>query len=196
MNYDKEMTKILESLDYKPKMLLHSCCGPCSTAVIERLMNYFNITIIYYNPNIEPRDEYEKRKVEQLKVVNRLNVEYYDCDYENEKFREIAKGLENEVEGGKRCHKCYFLRLDKVAQIAKTLNFDYFSTTLTVSPYKHADVLNKIGINLERVYGVKYLVNDFKKRNGYKRSIELSKEYDLYRQDYCGCFYSMRKEDE
>jgi len=198
MNYDKEMIKILESLDYRLSILLHSCCGPCSTAVIERLMDYLDITVIYYNPNIEPRDEYEKRKNEQLKVVERLGIKYLDCDYDNEAFIEMSKGLEKCLEGGKRCHKCYLLRLEYVAKVASELDFDYFSTTLSVSPYKNAEVLNKIGLNLEKKYSVKYLVNDFKKRDGYKRSIELSKEYDLYRQDYCGCLYSLeytRKED-
>lgn len=191
MNYDKEMMNILESLEYRPRILLHSCCGPCSTAVIERLMKYMDITVIYYNPNIEPIDEYEKRKNEQLKVVKRLGIKYLDCDYDNGAFKEMAKGLEKELEGGRRCHKCYLLRLEYVAKTAQTLGFDYFSTTLSVSPYKNAEVLNKIGLNLEEVYSAKYLVNDFKKRDGYKRSIELSKEYDLYRQDYCGCLYSL-----
>lgn len=198
MNYDKEMIRIINSWTYRPKLLLHSCCGPCSTAVIERLMKYANITIVYYNPNIEPYEEYMKRKKEQLKVIKRLGINYLDCDYDNESFKVISKGLENELEGGKRCHKCYLLRLEFVAKLAKGKGFDYFSTTLTVSPYKHSDVLNKIGLNLENVYGIKYLVNDFKKRDGYKRSIELSKEFDLYRQDYCGCLYSLeytRKED-
>lgn len=199
MNYDKEMIKIIENLDYTPTLLLHSCCGPCSTSVIERLSNYFKITVVYYNPNIEPKEEYEKRKSEQLKVLDRLGIDYLECDYENETFRNISKGLEYAKEGGVRCHKCYLMRLKKVCLLARDNNFDYFSTTLTVSPYKHSSVLNRIGLNLEKMYGVKYLVNDFKKRDGYKRSIELSKEYELYRQDYCGCLYSlrdMRKEEE
>lgn len=198
MNYDKEMIKIISTWTYRPKLLLHSCCGPCSTAVIERLMDYADITVIYYNPNIEPFFEYEKRKKEQLKVVERLGIKYLDCDYDNAIFRDMSKGLEKEHEGGKRCHKCYLLRLEYVAKTAKDLDFDYFSTTLTVSPYKNAQVLNKIGLNLETKYDVKYLVNDFKKRDGYKRSIEMSKEFDLYRQDYCGCLYSLeynRKEE-
>ena len=199
MNYDKEMIKLIESLDYKPELLLHSCCGPCSTSVIEKLKDFFEITVIYYNPNIEPEIEYVKRKLEQLKVLKRLNIKYEDCDYENNEFKKIAKGLEDEPEGGKRCHKCYLLRLEKVAQIAKEKAYDMFTTTLTVSPYKHSDVLNKIGLNLEKKYGVKYLVSDFKKRDGYKRSIVLSKEYNLYRQDYCGCLCSLayiKKEDD
>lgn len=196
MNYDKEMIKLIDCLDNRPKLLLHSCCGPCSTAVIERLKDYFDITVIYYNPNIEPRIEYIKRKEEQLKVIKKLGVKYLDCDYDNHEFRKIALGLENDIEGGKRCHKCYYLRLEYVCKEAKKENFDYFSTTLTVSPYKNAEVLNKIGLNLERVYNVKYLVNDFKKRDGYKRSIELSKEFNLYRQDYCGCLFSKREEED
>ena len=192
MNYDKEMLNIIESLDYKPKLLLHSCCGPCSTSVIEKLKDYFEITVIYYNPNIEPEIEYVKRKLEQLKGLDMLGIKYVDCDYDNVEFKKICNGLEDEPEGGRRCHKCYLLRLEKVAQIAKQNNFDMFTTTLTVSPYKHSDVLNKIGLNLEKKYDIKYLVSDFKKRNGYKRSIELSKQYNLYRQDYCGCIYSLK----
>lgn len=198
MNYDKEMIKLINGWDKKKSILLHSCCGPCSTAVIERLMNYADITIIYYNPNIEPLEEYEKRKQEQLKVIERLGIKYLDCDYDNISFKEISKGLEDIPEGGMRCHKCYLLRLEKAAKVGKEKDFDYFSTTLTVSPYKNAEILNKIGLNLERIYDIKYLVNDFKKRDGYKRSIEMSKEYNLYRQDYCGCLYSLeytRKED-
>ena len=191
MNYDKEMLKIISELDYKPKLLLHSCCGPCSTSVIEKLKDNFDVTVIYYNPNIEPEIEYVKRKLEQLKVLERLNIKYVDCDYENEEFKKIAIGLENDIEGGKRCHKCYLLRLGRVAKKASELGFDMFTTTLTVSPYKNAKVLNKIGLNLEKIYNVKYLVSDFKKRDGYKRSIELSREYNLYRQDYCGCLYSL-----
>lgn len=199
MNYDKEMLKIIDSLNYRPKLLIHSCCGPCSTSVIEKLKEYFDITILYYNPNIEPLNEYVKRKEEQLKVVEKLNINFFDIDYDNKAFREIAVGLEDDVEGGKRCHKCYLLRLEKTAKVAKANNYDMFTTTLTVSPYKHSVILNKIGLNLEKKYGIKYLVSDFKKRDGYKRSIELSKEYDLYRQDYCGCLYSLayiKKESE
>ena len=199
MNYDKEMLKIIESLEGKGKLLLHSCCGPCSTSVIEKLKDYFDITVFYYNPNIEPKEEYEKRKKEQMKVLERHNLKYLDVDYENKEFKEIAKGLETEKEGGKRCHKCFLLRLKKTAEKAKENNFAYFTTTLTVSPYKNSEVINKIGLFLEKEYGVKYLVSDFKKRDGYKRSIELSKEYGLYRQHYCGCFYSLeytKKEED
>lgn len=194
MNYDVEMMKIINNLDYKPKLLLHSCCAPCSTAVIERLKDYFDITIIYYNPNIEPFIEYEKRKNEQIRIINEFGLKYMDCDYENDLFHEMSKGLEDVPEKGIRCHKCYRLRLDYTARIAKKNNFDYFSTTLTVSPYKLSKVINEIGLNLESIYNLKYLVSDFKKQNGYKRSIELSQIYGLYRQNYCGCIYS-RKEN-
>lgn len=194
MNYDVEMKKIIDKLEYKPKLLLHSCCAPCSTTVIERLKNYFDITIIYYNPNIEPFNEYEKRKQEQIKIIEKYNLKYLDCDYDNELFHEMSTGLENVPEKGIRCHKCYRLRLNYVASKAKENDFEYFGTTLTVSPYKLSNIINEIGIDLESIYNVKYLVSDFKKNNGYKRSIELSKEYSLYRQNYCGCIYS-RKSD-
>lgn len=194
MNYDIEMNKIINSLDYKPKLLLQSCCAPCSTTVIERLMNFFDITIIYYNPNIEPLEEYEKRKQEQIKIINHYGIKYIDCDYDNDKFHDISKGLENVPEKGVRCHKCYRLRLEYTAKKAYENGFDFFGTTLTVSPYKLSNIINDIGIDLESIYNVKFLVSDFKKNNGYKRSIELSNKYNLYRQNYCGCIYS-RKSD-
>ncbi len=194
MNYDVEMNKIINSLDYKPKLLLQSCCAPCSTTVIERLMNFFDITIIYYNPNIEPIEEYEKRKKEQIKIIEHYCLKYMDCDYDNDKFHDISKGLENVPEKGIRCHKCYRLRLEYTARKAREMGVDYFGTTLTVSPYKLSNVINEIGIDLEKEYKVRFLVSDFKKNNGYKRSIELSNEYNLYRQNYCGCIYS-RKSD-
>ena len=190
MNYDKLMMDIIEKLDYKPKLLLHSCCAPCSTAVIERLKDYFDITILYYNPNIEPFNEYEKRKHEQIKIINEYNLKYLDCDYDNDLFHEMSKGLESVPERGERCHKCYRLRLDYAAKLARSNNYDYFSTTLTVSPYKLSNVINEIGLELESIYNVKYLVSDFKKQNGYRKSIELSNKYNLYRQNYCGCIYS------
>ena len=194
MNYDVEMNKIINKLNYRPKLLLQSCCAPCSTAVIERLKDYFDITIIYYNPNIEPLEEYEKRKKEQIKIIDLYGLKYLDCDYDNDLFHEMSKGLENVPERGIRCHKCYRLRLEYVAKKAKEMKFDYFGTTLTVSPYKLSKVINEIGLDLENVYKIKFLVSDFKKNNGYKNSIELSKKYDLYRQNYCGCIYS-RKSD-
>ena len=189
MNYDVEMMKIINNLDHKPKLLLHSCCGPCSTTVIERLIEYFDITILYYNPNIEPYEEYLIRKEEQIKVIEHYGVNIMDCDYDNELFHEMSKGLEHIPEKGIRCHKCYRLRLTYTYNKAKENDYEYFGTTLTVSPYKLSNIINKIGLELESDK-VKYLVSDFKKQNGYKRSIELSKEFDLYRQNYCGCIFS------
>lgn len=197
MNYNLEMENLLKELKQEkktPKLLLHSCCAPCSSHVISVLTNYFDITIFYYNPNIEPLEEYEKRKQEQIKFIleypkiNKLNI--IDCDYDNDIFKKMAEGLEQEKEGGARCVKCYHLRLDKTAETAKKLKFDYFGTTLTVSPLKNSEKLNTIGKFLENKYDIKFLISDFKKKEGYKHSIELSKEYDLYRQDYCGCVYS------
>ena len=194
MNYDIEMNKIINSLNYKPKLLLHSCCAPCSSTAIERLKDFFDITIIYYNPNIEPIEEYLKRKYEQIRLLEEYGLKIMDCDYDNELFHEMSKGLELEPEKGIRCHKCYRLRLDYTVKKAKEFNFEYFGTTLTVSPYKLSNVINEIGLSLEKEYNIKYLVSDFKKNNGYKRSIELSNKYNLYRQNYCGCIYS-RKSD-
>jgi len=194
INYNELMKEEINSLDYVPRLLLHSCCGPCSTAVISRLTEYFDITVIYYNPNIEPQEEYEKRKKEQIKFLTEYKsinkVDFMDCDYSNEDFRKIVVGLENEPEGGVRCHACYRLRLEKTAQLASKNNYDYFCTTLTVSPYKNAQIINPIGESLAKEYNLKYLLSDFKKEEGYKKSIELAKEYDLYRQNYCGCLFS------
>ena len=183
INYNEEMKKIIKELNGNNKLLLHSCCGPCSTAVIERLKDYFDITVLYYNPNIEPYEEYLKRKKEQIRLLSELNIKHMDIDYLNEK----------EPENGARCHICYRLRLEKTAKLAKENNFDYFATTLTVSPYKNAKVINEIGLNLQNKYNIKYLQSDFKKEDGYKRSIELSKKYELYRQDYCGCLFSKER---
>jgi len=200
MNYDKEMYKIIEKEGNNiPKVLLHSCCAPCSSHVIDTLTPYFDITILYYNPNIEPYDEYLKRKEEEIKFIKEYNninkLDIIDCDYDNDKYKEIAKGLEGLSEGGERCFKCYELRMRYTALKAKELNYDYFATTLTVSPYKNSSKLNEIGGLLEKEIGIKYLYSDFKKNNGYKHSIELSKKYNLYRQDYCGCIYSKREHD-
>lgn len=197
MNYsnllENELGNILDS-GATPSLLLHSCCAPCSSYVISYLIKYFDITILYYNPNIAPRAEYEKRKEEQIRLINEIEHEnvltIMDCDYDNERFEEIVKGLEKEKEGGSRCWGCYRLRLEKTAALASDNNFDYFATTLTVSPYKNAKILNEIGEVLADKYGVKWLPSDFKKKDGYKKSIELSKKFDLYRQDYCGCIYS------
>lgn len=203
MNYNKEMESILESLknDNKvPKLLLHSCCAPCSSHVISVLTDYFDITILYYNPNIEPFEEYEKRKQEEIRFIeqypNKNKLDIIDCDYDNILFKKMSEGLEQEKEGGARCVKCYHLRLDKTATLAKELNHDYFATTLTVSPLKNSEKLNTIGKFLENKYNIKYLVSDFKKKEGYKHSIELAKEYDLYRQDYCGCIYSKQQREK
>lgn len=191
MNYQKELDKIIESLTFRPTLLLHSCCAPCSSYCITYLKEYFDITILYYNPNIEPIEEYYKRKEEQIRLCNSFGIEVLDCDYDNEVFHETISGLETEPEGGNRCFKCYELRLRKTASLAS--NFDYFGTTLTVSPFKNSNKLNGIGLLLAEEFHIAYLISDFKKKEGYKKSIELSKKYNLYRQDFCGCIYSMKE---
>lgn len=196
MNYNEEMKKIINTFDSKKKLLLHSCCGPCSSSVIERLKEYFDITVLYYNPNIEPEEEYYKRKNEQIRLLKELEVDFLDIDYLNEEYHNKITGFESEPENGLRCPLCYELRMEKTAKIAKEKNFDYFCTTLTVSPHKPSKIINEIGLNLQEKYAILYLLSDFKKEDGYKRSIELSKEYNLYRQDYCGCLYSKRINNE
>ena len=193
-NYSIKCEEILNSLSEKKRLLLHSCCGPCSSYVISYLTKYFDITILYYNPNISPIQEYEKRKQEQINFIKQLDcgIKIMDCDYDNDVYEECIKGLENEKEGGARCLKCFRLRLEKTAKLASINNFDYFCTTLTVSPYKNSQVINNIGKELMNIYNVKWLYSDFKKEEGYKHSIVLSKQYNLYRQDYCGCIYSIR----
>lgn len=192
-NYANKLKEIIDKLDYKPKLLLHSCCAPCSSYVITYLYDYFDITILYYNPNIYPYEEYKKRKDEQIRLISNFKgVKIIDCDYDNDIYNEVIKGLENEPERGSRCTKCFYLRLNKTGEIAKKNNFEYFGTTLTVSPYKNARLLNEIGEVISKKYDIKWLYSDFKKNDGYKKSIELSKKYDLYRQDYCGCIYSRR----
>ncbi len=197
INYQKELDKIILNITKSsalPRLMLHSCCAPCSSYVIEYLNPYFNITVLYYNPNISPVEEYEKRKAEQIRFIKEFDsvnpVHICDCDYDGKKYEEAIKGLENEPEGGLRCVKCFYLRLEETAKTAKKLNFDYFCTTLSISPLKNAELLNKIGKNLSEKYDIKYLPSDFKKREGYKRSVELSKKYNLYRQNFCGCVYS------
>ena len=192
LNYDNIGMDEIKKLDHKPKLLLHSCCGPCSSYVITYLKDYFDITVLYYNPNIEPSEEYDKRKKEQIKLIKLLNanIGFLDVSYDNDTFRAKVQGYEREKEGGLRCHLCYELRLLKTVTLAKENNFEYFCTTLTVSPYKNAFVINEIGEKLANEYGVKWLHSDFKKRDGYKKSILLSKEYNLYRQNYCGCLFS------
>lgn len=198
-NYDKELKKILANINKSgktPSILLHSCCAPCSSYVIEYLTNYFDITILYYNPNISPITEYNKRKEEEIKFIKNFpsknKLDFIDCCYDNDLYEEKIRGLELEPERGKRCNICFKLRLEKTCQYAKKMNFDYFGTTLTVSPYKNASLINEIGLELENTYKINFLISDFKKKNGYKRSIELSSEYNLYRQNYCGCKYSKR----
>ncbi len=203
MNYQKELEKIIADLEKEnkaPRLLLHSCCAPCSSYVLEYLSQYFRITVFYYNPNIYPEPEYAKRIVEQQRLIDELEVKYPISfaagPYEQERFYEAVKGFEREKEGGERCMRCYELRLRAAAVLAKEGEYDYFTTTLSISPLKKAGKLNDIGMKLGREYGVDYLPSDFKKRNGYKRSIELSKEYHLYRQDYCGCVYSYEEAEK
>lgn len=199
MNYQKELEKLILKLQKEgrvPKLLLHSCCAPCSSYVLEYLSDYFEITVFYYNPNIFPESEYTKRILEQQMLIQDMKfrhpVSFIAGNYERERFYEIARGLEHLKEGGERCFKCYEIRLEEAAKIAKEIEYDYFTTSLSISPMKNAEKLNEIGTKLAAKYGVEYLQSDFKKKNGYKRSIELSKEYGLYRQDYCGCEFSFR----
>lgn len=198
-NYQIELEKVIKENQKKqkiPTLLLHSCCAPCSSYVLEYLSNYFKITIFYYNPNITEWDEYMHRVEEQKRLILELKVKYpiqfLEGVYDPKPFFELSKGLEDLKEGGARCKKCYYLRLEETAKQASLLHFDYFTTTLTVSPYKKSAVLNEIGSILEKKYKVTYLYSDFKKKNGYKRSIELSHLYHLYRQNYCGCIYSKK----
>lgn len=193
MNYQKMLDDTINNLNgKKPTLLLHSCCAPCSSYVLEYLSKYFDITIFYYNPNIAPFSEYQKRVIEQKKLISelKLGIKFIEGPYDNDLYEEMIKGLEHEKEGGSRCFKCYELRLRKTAFVALEQDFDYFTTTLTISPYKNTNKLNEIGKRLSDELGISYLYSDFKKKNGYKRSIELSKIYNLYRQDYCGCIYS------
>ncbi len=200
INYQKELDKLISGFNKEgvvPSLLLHSCCGPCSSYCIEYLSQYFNVTVFYYNPNIYPDDEYYHRVKEQKRFIEAFPakhpVAFIEGDYDKEHFYEIAKGLEHEPEKGARCHKCYDLRLRRTAFVAKEKGFDFFTTTLTISPMKDSQVLNEIGIRISEEVGVKWLPSDFKKKEGYKRSTELSKEYDMYRQDYCGCVFSFRE---
>lgn len=203
MNYQLTLDKTIEAVTQKgakPKLLLQACCAPCSSYVLEYLCSYFDITLLFYNPNISPKSEYFFRAEELKRLVNEMPIkvkpEIIVCDYDNAPFLKMSKGLENLPEGGERCFLCYRLRLEETAKYAKEKNFDYFCTTLSISPHKNAEKLNEIGGELSEKYGVKYLYSDFKKKNGYKRSIELSKEYNLYRQNYCGCIYSKIQVDK
>lgn len=200
INYQKELDKLIDHLQKEekvPTLLLHSCCAPCSSYVLEYLSSYFKITVLYYNPNIYPESEYSKRIIEQQTLIGEMDtkypVQFIAGGYDKEKFYEMAKGREKVKEGGVRCFKCYELRLRETAEIAKEGGYDYFTTTLSISPLKNAAKLNEIGLKLAEEYGVSYLTSDFKKKNGYKRSVELSAQYGLYRQDYCGCEFSMRQ---
>lgn len=193
VNYDKKMIEQTAKAKEGATLLLHSCCAPCSSACLERLKDKFKITVLYYNPNIDEEEEYQKRKAEQIRFLQETGwAEFLDCDHDAEAFAKMARGLENEPERGKRCYACYALRLQKTAETAKEKGFDYFATTLTLSPHKNADWLNEIGEKEGGRYEVNYLFSDFKKQGGYYRSTALSVEYNLYRQDFCGCKYSKR----
>ncbi|MBO5372663.1 MAG: epoxyqueuosine reductase QueH [Lachnospiraceae bacterium] len=201
-NYQKELEQILKCQKEEgvvPKLLLHSCCAPCSSYVIEYLSSYFNITVFYYNPNIYPDEEYEKRVEEQMRFIRefptKYPVEFIRGDFEKERFYDAVKGFEQIKEGGERCFRCYELRLSETARLAKEIEADYFTTTLSISPLKNAAKLNEIGERLAKEYAVSYLVSDFKKKNGYKRSVELSNAYGMYRQDYCGCVFSKQERE-
>ena len=200
-NYSKELENIIRvSSENNPKLLIHSCCAPCSSYVLEYLSQHFDITLLYYNPNISPKSEFEyrvselKRLVYEMPLDKEINIEI--SEYNDREFYDEVKGMEDIPEGGERCFKCYEIRLRKAIEYAKENGFEYFTTTLSISPYKNAEKLNEIGERLAEEYGgVKWLPSDFKKKNGYKRSIELSRKYNLYRQDYCGCVYSKAERD-
>lgn len=201
-NYQKELDELIEQKvrnHIRPTLLLHSCCAPCSSYVLSYLQKYFDITLFYYNPNISPETEYQKRVEEQKRLLNEFEdnkitgqVRFIEGNYDIERFMELAKGMENLPEGGARCFKCYALRLDETAKYAAEGQYDYFTTTLSISPHKNAAKLNEIGEAAGIKYGVSYLMSDFKKKNGYQQSILFSKEYNLYRQDFCGCEYSKK----
>ncbi len=202
-NYQLKMEEIIEKNRQSgkiPKLLLQACCAPCSSAVLERIAEYFEITILYYNPNISDSLEYEKRLEEVHSLISQLETKYpvtvMSGRYDPKEFFDTVRGYEHLKEGSERCFRCYRLRLTETAKLAKAEGFDYFGTTLSISPYKNSQVLNEIGEELEGEYGIPYLYADFKKKNGYKRSIELSKQYGLYRQDYCGCIYSKKEREK
>ena len=201
INYQKALDKTIARLQAEnrtPTLLLHACCAPCSSYVLEYLSRYFQITVLYYNPNISPRAEYDTRAEELKRLIDEMEfihpVKLLVGEYEPEKFYSMAKGMEELPEGGERCFRCYEQRLRYTAGLAKEQGFDYFTTTLSISPLKNAAKLNEIGAKLAGEFGVEYLLSDFKKKNGYKRSVELSGEHGLYRQDYCGCVFSKTSE--
>lgn len=196
-NYQKRLDSILVGLEEKseaPRLLLQSCCGPCSSYVLEYLTRYFSVTVLFYNPNIQPEPEYKKRLENQIKLINSLPVKnpvsLLGCGYDGDAFTNAVRGLESEPEGGARCAVCFRLRLEETARLAQEGNFDFFCTTLSVSPHKDAQLINRLGCEISEKYGVPWLPCDFKKKGGYLRSIELSRQYELYRQNYCGCLYS------
>lgn len=193
-NYSKELEKITKNLNGKPALLLHSCCAPCSSYCLEYLSKSFEISVLYYNPNIDSEEEFFLRSAEQQRLIDEMHfenaVKLIVEPYNAREYYSVVKGLENEREGGVRCAKCFKLRLEKTAKKAKELSFDYFTTTLTISPLKNAELINDIGFAAAKKHGVNWLPSDFKKKNGYLRSIELSKEFGLYRQNYCGCVFS------
>lgn len=202
-NFQLELEKIIEENQKSgvvPSLLLHSCCAPCSSYCLEYLSQYFKITVLYYNPNLYPAEEYDRRVLEQRKLVSSLPVKYpvslAEIKGEPKEFYSAVKGLESIKEGGERCFACFRLRLEKTAEYAKKNGFDFFTTTLTISPLKNAQKLNEIGEKAGEKFGVRHLPSDFKKKNGYLRSVELSKVYGLYRQDYCGCIFSKREREE
>ncbi len=202
-NFHAKMLKLIEqhcSEKDVPSLLLHSCCAPCSSYCLEVLSQYFNVTVFYYNPNIYPPEEYSMRVVEQERFINEFPakhpIRFVEGNYDTAKFYEMAKGMEDIKEGGERCFACYELRLSETVEYAKEHGFDFFTTTLSISPLKNAEKLNEIGKKLEEEYEVKYLFSDFKKQNGYKRSTEISNEYEMYRQYYCGCVYSKKQRDD
>ncbi len=201
VNYQLILDKTLENIvkeNRRPALLLHACCAPCSSYVLEYLTKYFDITLFYYNPNISPEKEYSYRVSEVQRLISEMcpQVKFVEGRYDPERFFEMAKGLENEPERGARCHKCYRMRLEESAQEALRLGCSYFTTTLSISPQKDSAVLNDIGKSVSEQYGIPYLFSDFKKRGGYKRSIELSAKFSLYRQNYCGCVFSRRQSDK
>lgn len=198
INYDLKMKDMIEHLDKKPKLLLHACCAPCSSYVLEYISKYFEITILYYNPNIYPKEEYQRRRDEVSKFLKEVgySISVIELDYNEEEYENAVRDTFMLGERSKRCYNCYKLRLERTARYAYENHFDFFTTTLSISPYKNSEWINEIGKSLEEKYFVSYLYSDFKKNNGYKRSLELSKIYHLYRQDYCGCKYSKKEREE
>ena len=215
-NYQKELDKIILQMTQRKKLLLHSCCAPCSSYCLEYLSQYFDVTVFYYNPNIMQEEEYRKRVAEQKRLIDAYNqleeqvvtngteterfilrkISFTEGNYDVARYLETIKGLEDAPEGGSRCGRCFELRLRETARVAKEMGMDYFTTTLSISPHKNAEKLNEIGSETAEKYGLKYLFSDFKKKGGYQRSIVLSKEHGLYRQDFCGCVFSKREAAE